>query len=211
MGAWKLQEFKTFCEYQGLERPLFYTESLALKFAAAKYHRDRLEEKMGKIDPQRLSLEMLVRYDFEIAFEIDALMMTLNSMWDILGQLINACFIHDDPNEISFNKLAKCHPELIPAKVMPILRSIQEHSLYATIKEYANVSKHQHAIKGDVHVDFGETPTRVSYETKEFKHRQKQQRRLTPEKASKCLSFVGKSVDKVGAQIQRGLKKGSKY
>ena len=210
MGAWKLQEFKTFCADRGLERPLFYTKSLAFKFDAAKYHRDLLEEKLGEIDPQKPSLEMLGRYDFEIAYEIDALMLTLNSMWDVFGQLINACFIGDDPSKVSFETLTECHQELIPAKVITMLGSIRGHHLYATIKEYANVSKHLHAIPGDVHVDYGEMPTRVSYETKEFRHRQKQPRRLTPEKASKCLSFIGESVDKIGDQIHKELNKSHK-
>lgn len=211
MGAWKLKDFITFCEDRGFEETLFYTKRLAFKFDAAKYHRDCLEEKMANIDPQRLSWEMLGRYDSEIAYEIDALMLTLNSMWDVLGQLMNACFIRDDPSKVSFDTLVECHHELIPAKVTIMLGSIRGHDLYATIKGYSNVSKHLHAIPGDVHVDYGETSTRVSYKTKEFRHRQKQPRRLTPEKASNCLSFVGKVVDKIGTQIHKELKKSHIY
>jgi len=211
MGAWNLPEFKATCVNSGLDKLWFYTESLAFKYAAAKYHTKIIQQKINEAVPV-LSLDKLLASDFEIAFELDALMAALNSIWDILAQLLNECFIKIHTSEISFSEFSdpkKDFYKSIPPEIQSILDSIRGNHLYATIKDYVNVSKHIYAIKGEIEVDFRETPTRVSYKTREFEHKKGQRRRLTPDKAFKCLEFAGKSVAQIGVKIHETVKLGN--
>ena len=211
MGVWNLREFKALCLNSGLDKQLFYTESLAFKWEAAKYHKGIIQQKMN--ESPKLSPNKLLAYDFEIAFELDALMSALNSIWDILAQLLNECFIRHkiDASSVSFNILSdtnKDYRKLIPTEVRHITNNIPRSPPYPTIKDYVNVSKHRYAIKGEIDVDYREIPTRVSYKTQQFECKKGQRRRLTPNKAFKCLEFVGKSVDQVGAEVQKEVKLG---
>ena len=210
MGNWNLRKFKALCLNRGLDRLSFYTESLAFKYNAALYHKDIIERKMQNVKDKGMKLppEKIAALDLEIAFEFDALMLTLNSTWDILGQLLNERFIRPkiDTTCVSFDRVSdptKAHRQSIPPEIQSLLDSIRGNCLYSMIKDYVNVSKHRYAIKGEIEVDFGETPTRVSYKTQEFEYKRGQRRRLTPDKAFKCLEFVGKSVDQVGAEVQK--------
>ncbi len=85
MGAWNLKAFKTLCLNSGFDKAWFYTESLAFKWNAAIYHKGKIQQKINEVNYNSF-LEKAPAYDYEIAFELDALMVTLNSIWDILGQ-----------------------------------------------------------------------------------------------------------------------------
>ena len=200
MGAWNLKEFKTLCLDSGLDKTWFYTKSLAFKWNAAIYHKDKIQQKIDEINPQSF-LEKAPAYDLEIAFELDALMTTLNSMWDILGQLINECLIRPkrDTSKMYFDDVFKCCWNSIPSEIQPILKSIRGNELYRIIKAYANVSKHRYAIQGEVYMDMGKKPTKVSYVIPEFEYK----------KTFECLDFVGKSVDQIGARIHESIKLGN--
>jgi len=210
VGAWNLREFKALCLDLGLERLLFYTESLALKYNAAIYHKDVIQRRISELGLE-FSLHKSLSADSEIAFELDALMAALNSMWDILGQLLNGCFIRPemDTGKVTFNKVSRDYVEVMPSEIQSILSHIRGNHLYSTIKDYVDVSKHRHAIKGEVNVDFRETPTRVSYETQEFEYKRGRRHTLTPNEAFKCLEFVGESVDQIGAKIHEAVKLGN--
>lgn len=210
MGAWNLKEFNTLCLDSGFDKALFYTSSLAFKWHASIYHKDKIQQKIDEISPKSF-LEKAPAYDLEIAFELDALMTTLNSMWDILGQLINECLIRPkrDTSEMYFDDVFKFCWDSIPSEIQPILKSIRGNALYHTIKAYANVSKHRYAIKGEVHMDVSKKPTKVSYVIQEFEYKKGEWHRLTPDKTFKCLEFVGKSVDQIGAKIHESIKLGN--
>ncbi len=207
MGDWNLKEFKALCIKSGLYKLLSYSESLAFKYLAAKYHKGIIQQKLNEIALD-VSLEKLLASDFEIAFELDSLMLTLNSMWDILGQLLNECFIHEDVGKVKFDTISKDCSNLLPIEIKSTLCNIRGDHLYTTIKEYVNVSKHRYAIKGETEVSFRETNRKISYITQEFEYKQGQKQRLTPNKAFKCLEFVGKSVDQVGFEIHKEVKLG---
>ncbi len=209
MGDWNLKEFKTLCVNSRLDKAWFYTESLAFKWRAAVYHKGNIQQKVGELNFNSF-LEKAPAYDYEIAFELDALMATLNSMWDILGQLINECFIRPkiDASKMYFDNIFNCHWNSISPEIQPILKPIRGNELYHIIKAFANVSKHRHAIQGEIHMDVSEKPTEVSYVTTEFEYKGKWHK-LTLDDAFRYLEFVGKSVDQVGAKIHELVKLGN--
>ncbi len=210
MSAWNLKEFKTLCLNSGFDKALFHTESLAFKWNAAIYHKGKIQQKISEINVNS-SLEKAPVYDYEIAFELDALMVTINSMWDILGQLINECFIHPkiDASKMYFDDIFKCHWGSMPPEIQPLLKPIRGNALYRTIKAFANVSKHRYAIQGEIYMDVSKKPTEVEYVTTEFEYKKGEWHKLTLDSASSCLEFVGKSVDQVGAKIHELVKLGN--
>jgi len=209
MGAWNLKEFKTLCLNSGLDELWFYTSSLAFKYRATLYHKFNIQQKINELVPNP-PLEKAAAYDLEIAFELDALMANLNSMWDVLGQLLNECFIRPkkDIGEMYFDCVFKFHWNSIPPEIQLILKPIRGNTLYRTIIAYANVSKHRYAIQGETHIDFTEKPTKVSYVIPEFEYKKGEWHKLTPDKAFKCLEFMGKSIDRIGAEIHKLVQQG---
>ncbi len=213
MGAWNLKEFKTLCLNSGLDKAWFYAESLAFKWNAAVYHKSKIQQKIDEIDLKSF-LEKALDYSVEIAFELDALMVTLNSMWDILGQLTNECFIRPKIPEsglyfdnILNNKISIIQQNSIPSTIKSTLEDIKKNELYGLIKAYANVSKHRYAIQGDCHIDFTKIPTTVSYVT-EFEYNG-EWHKLTIDDAFKCWKFVGESLIQVGTKTQELVKLGN--
>jgi len=206
MGDWNLKEFKTLCLNSGLDKLWFYTRSLAFKYHAALYHKSNIQKKIDEISPKSF-LEKAPAYELEIAFELDSLMAALNSIWDVLGQLLNECFIRPKMNtgEMYFEHVFKSHWDSMPPEIQPILKYIRENTHYRTIKAYANVSKHRYAIQGEIYMDMSEKPIQVSYIIPEFEYKKGEWHKLTPDKAFKCLEFVGKSVDRLGAKIQEPI------
>lgn len=215
MGAWNLKEFKTLCLNSGFDKAWFYTESLAFKWNAAIYHKDNIQKKINEINFNSF-LKKAPAYDYEIAFELDALMLTLNSMWDILGQLINECFIRSKIpasglyfDNILNNKIDNIRQNSIPPEIQQILEPIRGNEHYHTIRAFANVSKHRHAIQGAIHMDVSEKPAKVWYVTTEFEDKKGKWHKLTIDDALNCWEFVdrvGKSVDQVGAKIHKLMK-----
>ena len=199
MGAWNLKEFKTQCLNKGLDKAWFYTGSLTFKWHAVKYHRRKIEEKLVEMK-QNPSLQIAAEYDYEIAFDLDCLMTTLNSMWDILGQLINELYVRpkDNSDVVFFDTIIK--KKSIPSEIKNILHSIKGNTLYTKITAYANISKHRYAIEGQNYIDMSNKPYEVSYESMKYEYKG-QWYKLTPATAFKCLEFAGKSLDQVGAKI----------
>ena len=118
MGAWNLKEFEPLCLNSGFDKALFYTNSLAVKWNAAIYHKSNIQQKINDINFNSF-LEKAPAYDYEVAFELDALMLALNSMWDILGQLINECFMRPkiDVSKMYFADIFKCYWDSIPPEI----------------------------------------------------------------------------------------------
>jgi len=211
MGAWNPKEFKDVCLQSGLSRALVYVESLIVKKWAAIHHKENIEKRLNELKETglRSSPEQMLQYEKEITFELDALMATLNSVWDILAQLINECFVKTDSSEVSFSKFSnpkECCYRLIPSEIQPILKSIRGNTLYRTIKAFANVSKHRYLPSGEIYMDVGAKPRKVSYVTPEFEYKKGEWQRLAIDKAFKCLEFVIKSVDQIGAKIHELVK-----
>ena len=204
MGLWNLKEFKNKCLNKGLDKAWFYTGSLAFKWNAVKYHRGKIEDKLAEMKEKPIP-QIAAIYDYEIAFDLDCLMTTLNSIWDILGQLLNEFYVipKKNPGEVCFNTIIK--DKSIPATIRNILLSIKGDTLYATILAYANVSKHRHSIEGENLIDMSDKPYKVSYNSIEYEYNGKWYK-LTTDKAFKCMEFVGNSVDQVGARIHELLK-----
>jgi len=206
LGNWNLKEFKQICLQKEFNELLHYTESLAFKWQAAIYHKDNIEEKINGLQTD-FSLEKAARYDYEIIFEADALLTVLNSMWDILAQIINECFIHKEIKKVYFCTILVNNHNLIPAQVKSYLVEIEEAELYKTIKAYCNTSKHRYAVRGNTDTDVSKKPYDVKFIVDEFEYNGKRYK-LTQKKVLECYKFAGKSFDTVGNEIHKLLKSG---
>jgi hypothetical protein len=207
MGVWKVKEFNALCHDLGLDKACLYADSLSIRWSAARYHKQNIQQKINELNIETFP-EKVADYTSQFNFEFDALMLTLNSMWDILGQLINECFIRPkiDANKMYFDDIFKCYWDSIPSELKPILTSIKGNALYQKIKAYANVSKHKYVIQGTNQIDFTKIPTTVSYEA-EFEYRRGEWHKLTLDAAVKCCKFAGESVIQVGTKTQELVKK----
>jgi hypothetical protein len=205
MFAWNPKEFNKLCKQAGLKGASVYIGSLVVKKWAAYYHKENFQKKLSELKKKGLGFAPLrtLQYEKEIAFEIDALMVTLNSIWDILAQLINECFAKIDSNEVSFNKFANpkeyCH-KLIPSEIQPLLISIRSNTLYRTINCYANVSKHKYLPSGDIYMDVSAKPRKVSYVISQFNYKKGEWHDLSDDKALKCYDFMIKSINQILAK-----------
>ncbi len=213
MGAWNLKEFKTLCHDLGLDKACLYAHSLSVRWSAARYHKRNIQQsinKLNKINETRIITfpNDVAEYTSEFNFELDALMLTLNSIFDILGQLINECFINPKIpiGKVKFDNVV--NHSSIPSELKLILNPIRGNPLYQKIRAYANVSKHRYVIQGTNHIDFTKIPTTVSYESTEFEYND-EWHELTLDTAFNCWKFVGKSVIKVGTRTHELVKVGN--
>ena len=209
MDVWKVKEFNALCHDLGLDKACLYADSLSTRWGAARYHKRNIQQKINELKIETF-LKKGADYTSEFNFELDALMLILNSMWDILGQVINECFIRPkiDASKMYFNDIFKCYWDSIPPEIQQILKPIKGNALYQKIKAYANVSKHRYVIQGTNRIDFTKIPTTVSYESTEFEYND-EWHKLTLDTAFKCWKFVGESLIQVGIKIQELVKAGN--
>ena len=207
MDVWKVKDFIALCHDLGLDKACLYANSLSIRWSAAGYHGRNIQQKISELNIETFP-KKVADYASEFNFELDSLMLTLNSTFDILGQLINECFINPKipVDDVIFDKLF--NHSSIPSELKPILTCIKGDKLYQNIRAYANVSKHRYVIQGTNHIDFTRIPTTVSYESIEFEYRDEWYK-LTYDTAFKCWKFVGKSLIKAGTKIQELVKAGN--
>jgi len=207
MGAWNLKEFKTLCLNSGLDKACLYADSLSIRWGAARYHKRNIQQKINELNIETFP-KKVADYTSEFNFELDALMLTLNSIFDISGQLINECFINPKIPIRSVKFADVVNHSSIPSELKSILNDIKGKTLYQKIRAYANVSKHRYVIQGINRIDFTKIPTTVSYESTEFEYRD-EWHKLTLDTAFKCWKFVGESLIQVGIKIQELVKAGN--
>jgi len=143
-------------------------------------------------------------HSFIIDCELNSLMLSLNSIFDILGQLINECFITPKTpiEEVKFDNIVTA--KSIPNNLKGFLKSVKGNTHYQMIRAYANVSKHRHVIQGTNNINFTKIPAAISYKSTEFEHKGKLHT-LTHEKAFECWEFVGKSLVQLGNSSKKIL------
>ncbi len=76
---------------------------------------------------------------------------------------------------------------------------------FLKIRDYCNVSKHHHAIKGDVRVEFLDYERHTGYHTKEFNYRKRIGQSISDQEMNGCVKFVGRSVNEIGVILNREL------
>lgn len=207
MDAWKVKDFNVLCHDLGLDKACLYADSLSIRWVAARYHKRNIQQKINELKIETFP-EKVADYSSEFNFELDALMLTLNSIFDILGQLINECFINPKIpiGSVKFDDVV--NHSSIPSELKSILNDIKGKPLYQKIRAYANVSKHRYVIQGTNRIDFTKIPTTVSYESTEFEYKD-EWHKLTLDTARRCWKFVGKSVIQVGTKTQELVKAGN--
>ena len=203
MKTWNIKEFRTLCE-QANNEGVKFAESLSLKFLAARdYHQKNILQKLEEAKVLKEPSD-LVRLDFEIAWELDAFMNALNSMFDLLAQLINECLCLPRL-PVEKGEFCKASKWDVPKDVRCKVASMAEDEWFLRIRDYCNVSKHHYAIKGDVHVEFGNPDTHTGYRTKEFDYKARVAQCITDQELGGCLKFVGRSVNEIGALLNHEL------
>jgi len=207
MDVWKVKEFNALCHDLGLDKACLYADSLSIRWSAARYHKRNIQQKINELNIETFP-KKVADYTSEFNFELDALMLTLNSIFDILGQLINEFFINPKIpiGSVKFDNVV--NHSSIPSELKLILNPIKGKPLYQKIRAYANVSKHRYVIQGTNRIDFTKIPTTVSYESTEFEYRD-EWHKLTLDTALNCWKFVGESLIQVGIKIQELVKAGN--
>lgn len=206
MGTWNIKEFKDLCKQANRDGAKF-AESLAVRFLAARdYHQKNILQKLEEAKSLRDPKDLL-RLDHEIAWELDAFMNALNSNFDFLAQLTNECLRKP---KLDVTKVDPCHLNWmrgngIADSVSNKFEDMAKDKWFTKIHDYCNVSKHHYAIKGDVHVEFGDARVKTGYHTKEFDFKQRCAQRMSDSELRDCIAFVGKYVDEIGVLLNREL------
>ena len=203
METWNKREFRALCE-QANNDGIRFAESLSLKYLAARdYHQKNILQKLEEAKAFK-ELSDLTCLDFEIAWELDAFMNALNSVFDLLAQLINECLrLPRLPVEkVEFLEVSKWD---VPKDIRCKVASVAKDEWFLRIRDYCNVSKHHYAIKGDVHVEFGDPDTHTGYRTKEFDYKARVAQCISDRELEGCLKFVGRSVNEIGALLNHEL------
>ena len=203
-SKWNTRQFKELGKEAGNEG-VRYAESLSLKFIAARDYRQQNTLQKLKYAKEFKELEDLPRLDFEIAFEMDAFMNALNSMFDFLAQILNECLRppKSPVEEVNFGKISKWDdvPEDLRCKFIRMAKN----EWFLKIRDYCNVSKHHYAIKGDVHVEFLDHERHTGYQTKEFNYGKRIAQSISNQEINGCLKFVGRSVNGIGVILNQEL------
>lgn len=204
MGIWNIMEFKTLCEQAHIDGVPF-AESLAVKYMASQgYHGKNILDKLKEAEALK-SPEDLARLDMEIAWELDAFMNALNSMFDILAQLINECLC-SPKLPVGDVDIYKVKDWDVPREIIEIIDNATTNEQFDMIRGYCNVSKHHYAIKGGVHVDFSGSDIKTNYYSNKFTNKSKDTKYINAHELSNYLKFAGGVVDQVGMLLNRELR-----
>jgi len=205
MGKWNLVEFKKLCSATDKNQAYILARSLAFKYRAARdYHKYNILDRLAKIKNEGSAFLLTSEFfqcELEIGFEADALVSALNSMWDIIAQLLNECFGNPKlpVKSVCFDNIVKkCS---LSTDIKDAVGKMLCDKYYKEIRSYCNVSKHHYAIEGDIKVDFGKNIKRVSYQAKQFEY---ERIKYSPsvDEVIQYIKFVGNSVDEIGSLIQ---------
>jgi len=209
MRKWSIKDFNAICRDLGLDKACLYADSLSFRWLDARYHRSNIQQKMDEMKDVGSFIEKGAESTFIIDCELNALMLSLNSIFDILGQLINECFIKPKMRIdcVTFNKVVN-HIST-PDQLKSILNSIKGDTLYQIIRAYSNVSKHRHVIQGTNNIDFTKIPTTVSYKSTEFEYKG-EWHILTHDTVFRCYKFASESLVQIGNTTQ-GLVKARNF
>jgi hypothetical protein len=206
MGTWNIKEFKDLCKQANRDGAKF-AESLAVRFMAARdYHQKNIFQKLEEAKSLRDSND-LCRLDYEIAWELDAFMNALNSIFDFLAQLINECLRKP---KLDVAKVDPCRFNWmrgngIADSVSNKFEDMVKDKWFTKIHDYCNVSKHHYAIKGDVNVEFGDARVKTWYYTKEFDFKQRCAQHISASELKDYLVFVGNYVNEIGVLLNHEL------
>jgi len=203
-SKWSISEFKVLCEQANNEGYRF-AESLAIKFRAARdYHQktilQKLEEAQGLREPNKLT-----RLDFEITCEIDAFMNALNSIFDLLAQLVNECLRSPKSPvaKVNIHKTSEWDDvsEDLRCKILKMVKN----EWFLKIRDYCNVSKHHRVIKADVQVDFFDKAIHTGFLTNKFDYGERTAQSISNREIEGCLKFVGRSVEGIGVILNEEM------
>jgi hypothetical protein len=201
MNKRDLRPFKKFCLKHGRQELWISVESYLFRDLAALYHISNIRDRLEKIK-QPSNIQEAPKIELELRFEVDALMLALNSMIAIVAQIINEAVLAQKLPAIEVNlETVKKGPNLPPAFKAHIDK-ICGNAFYREIREYCNTTKHIRAIGGQVSVYLYE-PVQSTYETGEVGN--KQPFKLDVSDLENCRRFVKEHIEKLIELVQTTL------
>lgn len=178
-------------------------ESYILRDYAALYHISNIRDRLEVVkQPRQSYIQEVQRAELELQFEVDALILTLNSMFDLAAHIINEVVLKPKLHD-------KVHLEEIrKSKSLSIIFQkridrLTGNHIYKKIKSYSNISKHTKAIRGQLTIDFRLDIPKISYSTDKFGL--KQPMTLDVKDLEDCRKFTKKTIESLIALIATTL------
>lgn len=196
MAKLDLRHLKKFCYAHDRQGLWVFIESYLFRDHAALYHISNIRERLEAAkQPQPSYIQKVYKTEIELPFEVDALMLTLNSMIDLALQIINEAFLSSPkkPEDLrwkDWDKLKKSPG--FPSKVAELIDSLRDHPTKQKIREYSNISKHIRVIRGQLTIDFRPHTPQTDYTTAVFGF--KKRITLDVDDLEECRKFTKETV-----------------
>lgn len=198
-----LRPLKEFCYAHEREELWAFVESYLFRDLAALYHISNIRDKLETVK-QPPDIQTVLKVEQELSFEVDALILTLNSMFDLMLQIINEAFL--TPTETvrckDWKELKK-RPSF-PSNVVQYIDQARGHATYQKVKDYSNISKHIRAIQGRLTIDFRPDTPQTDYTTGEFGF--KQCTALNVDDLEKCREFTKETLEGLITLVESTLR-----
>jgi len=202
MAKLDLHPLKDFCSVHNQQELWEFVSSYVFRDRAALYHlsniRDRLE-----IAGQPSNIHKIAKVESEIRFEIDALMLTLNSMFAIAAQIVNEAVLRPKLSTAKVGLEELTQSTTLPDDFRRHFVQLRGSHVYSKIRTYSNISKHIKVVGGQLNVDFRQDITQVDYKTDEFNV--KEPMVLSIGDLEECRKFTKESIEGLIALVSATL------
>jgi len=191
-----LQALKKFCDIHKRQELWSFVESCIFRYWAALYHLSNIRDKLERArEDGRSRIEDVLKLEKELLFEVDALMLSLNSMFAIVAQVINEGLLVEKLHVTDVDLKEVSTSGDLPADLREELRLMMGDTFYQRITCYSNTSKHIRAVRGQLSIDFRPETPEADYKINEF--RLKQPLRLDYDKIEACWRFASGKIERL--------------
>lgn len=202
MAKLDLHPLKEFCSQHNQQELWEFIRSCIFRNWAAKYHLSNIRDKL-EIAEQPPNIQKIANVELQLQAEVDALMLTLNSMFALAAQIVNEAILEPKlpTDEVKLEELSQS--KTLPGDFKEHFAQLRGSHIYNRIRKYSNISKHIKAIGGQLDVDFGQDITQVDYKTDEFDV--KPPTVLSIEDLEKCRKFTEERIISLIALVSAAL------
>ena len=162
MSKWNLLELTKLCEQKGLPIAKVYQNSLAWRWHRAGYHADtasKIWSDLFKESPVSLGGTLFEEAAFSYEAQVEACVLSLHSLADILSQIINVVILgrRFKEDDVSIKRVLEVmEKEGIAPDVVKSTRGMIDDELFLYIEAFSNTIKHRRLINTEFRAEFGE-------------------------------------------------------
>jgi hypothetical protein len=146
-----------------------HIESCLFRNKAVEYHLSAIEKKLEEVKDWTThdnKMFNVFEIEWEIGYEVDALMLTLHSLIDITALVIGNAMNYELTTNDYWDELKE---KGIPDKFSSLIQTYRGNHKWKTIIKYSNVTKHVKNISGTLHLDYMEEEIKTKFKTKSVK------------------------------------------